>query len=199
MSVPPGEHRLETPWTLYYDRKLQNKAGDFKDFEANLIKIGSFNTLEGFWRYYSFLQNPNDIPKDHNIFMFRHSYVPAWETFPNGGNWIIKVRKKNGLIARLWEELAFACVGELFEEPDICGITLSVRSREDLLSVWNRDNSKPDVRFHIGERLKEILNLDESTQVEYKYFRNAIRDGSSFRNAKPYVYAAQAYGGSPGR
>jgi hypothetical protein len=172
------------------------------------------------------------------------------QTFPNGGSWIIKVRKKNGLIARLWEELVthlqllerftyfalqlFACVGELFEEPDICGprqnflylqypsrpttlhclhahphsehthapgpsidiptnpiqslsvqrfapvlnsrglpdcatlartflymplhprstpptgVVLSLRAREDNLSIWNIDNSKADVRFHIG-------------------------------------------------
>lgn len=182
---------------MYFDKKLP-KPADFKNYQQNLQELGRFNTLEGFWRHYAYLKKPDAIPKGHNLFMFRHSYIPAWETFPKGGTWIIKVRKKNGVISRLWEELLFACVGELFEEPDIVGVMLSTRSREDLLSVWNSDNSNPEVRFNIGDKLREILNLDESTQVEYKYFKSAIRDGSSFRNAKPYVYAAQAYAAAQG-
>jgi len=166
------------------------KPGDFHDFQQNLKRLGSFSTLEGFWRHYAHMASPDLIPKDHNLFMFRHAYVPAWESFPFGGCWIIKVRKRNGIINRLWEELLCACVGELFEEPDVVGIELSTRGREDFLSVWNRDNARTLVRFRIGERLKEILNLDDSTQLEYKHFSSALRDGSTFRNAKPYVYAA---------
>lgn len=193
-----GEHELQSSWTLLYDKKLANKTGSLKEFEDNLNRLGNFNTVEGFWRHYSHVKDPNEIPKDHNLFMFRDNLTPAWETFPNGGSWIIKVRKQNGLIARLWEELCFACVGELFEEPDVVGVMLSMRLREDILSIWNSDNARPDVKFRIGEKLKEILNLDESTQVEYKHFKSAIRDGSSFRNAKAYVYAAQTqYGSAP--
>lgn len=186
------EHKLETPWTFHFDKKLP-KPTDFKNYASNLQKLGKFDTLEGFWRHYSYLKSPDAIPTGHNLFMFRHSLTPAWETFPKGGTWIIKVRKKNGVISRLWEELLFACVGELFEEPDIVGVMLSSRTREDLLSVWNADNVKnPEVKFRIGEKLREILNLDESTQVEYKQFKVAMKDGSTFRAAKPYVYAAQA-------
>jgi len=136
------------------------------------------------------LQNPNDIPKDHDLFLFRNQHIPAWESFPNGGAWIVKVRKKNGIISRLWEELVFACVSEAFEEPDLVGAVLSVRMREDIISIWNRDNSEnTERRFKIGEKLKDILNLDESTQIAYKPFQSAIKDGSSFRNARQYVYA----------
>lgn len=45
----------------------------------------------------------------------------------------------------------FACVGERFGEPDIVGVMLSTKMREDFLSVWNCDNVKnPDTRFNIG-------------------------------------------------
>lgn len=180
---------IETPWTFYFDKKLP-KPADYKNYEKNLQKLGKFQTIEGFWRYYSWLKKPDAIPKGHNLFMFRHNHIPAWETFPDGGAWIIKVRKKNGVIGRLWEELLFASIGELFGEPDLAGVVLSIRNREDMLSVWNVDNTNPQVRFNIGERLREILNLDETTQVEYKPFKAAMKDGSSFRNAKTYVYAA---------
>jgi len=183
------ETPLETPWTFYFDKKL-TKPADYKNYEKNLQKLGKFQTLEGFWHYYAWLKKPDTIPKGHNLFMFRHSHIPAWETFPKGGAWILKVRKKNGVISRLWEELLFACIGELFQEPDIVGIMLSIRHREDLLSIWNYDHSKTEVRMAIGEKLREILNLDESTQIEYKPFKAAMKDGSSFRNAKAYVFAA---------
>jgi translation initiation factor 4E len=79
-----------------------------------------------------------------------------------------------------------------FECPDIVGICLSIRNRDDCLSIWNKNASEGDaVRLFIGEKLKEILNLDESTRIEYKYFKLAIQDGSTHRNAKTYVYAAQ--------
>jgi len=185
------EHPLETPWTLYYDKKLSGPTL-YKNFEQNLQKLGQFNTVEGFWRHFAYLVSPDRLPRDHNVFMFRHQYIPAWETFPAGGCWIIKVRKKNGLINRLWEELAFACVGETFEEPNIAGIVLSTRHHEDVLSIWNRDNVRyPEVRFKIGEKLREILNLDPSTQVAYKHFSTSIKDGSTYHNAKSYVFAAQ--------
>jgi len=184
------EHSLETPWTFYFDKKLAKATIDYNDFQQNLHKLGSVNTLEQFWRMYCYLASPELIPKDCDLFLFRSSYVPAWESFPNGGCWIIKVRKRNGVINRLWEELLFATIGEQFDEPDLVGIELSTRGREDVLSVWNRDNANINIRFRIGERLKEILNLDESTQVEYKYFSHSLRDGSTFRNAKAYVYAA---------
>lgn len=38
-----------------------------------------------------------------------------------------------------------AVIGEMFEEPSVVGIGMAVRSREDLLSVWNEDNSNDKV------------------------------------------------------
>lgn len=196
-----GEHILDSQWTLYFDKKLSRDvnvqaatqqaapaSGGFVNYAQNLQKIGAFNSIEGFWKHYSFMQAPDNIPKDHNIYMFRNDLIPAWETFPNGGCWIIKVRKHNGVINRLWEELCFACIGEWFNDSDVVGITLATRLKDDNISVWNRG---PDTNVSIGEKLKEILNLDESTQVEYKAFKSAMQDGSSFRNAKAYVYAPQ--------
>ena len=90
------------------------------------------------------------------------------------------------MINRLWEELCFAAVGEWFGDSDVVGITLSTRAKDDNIAVWNRG---PDMNASIGEKLKEILNLDESTQVEYKAFKSAMQDNSSFRNAKAFTYA----------
>ena len=43
----------------------------------------------------------------------------------------------------------FAVIGELFEEPNVVGITMAIRSKNDMLSVWNKDNYHGDTRFLI--------------------------------------------------
>jgi translation initiation factor 4E len=183
------EHKLETPWTFYTDKKLAPQANNLKTYEKqrNLIKLGTFNTLEGFWRHYAYLQQPDLVPKDHNIYLMRNQYVPAWETFPSGGSWFVKVRKHNGIINRMWEETLFACIGELFAEPDLVGVCLATRLKEDVVQVWNRDNStSEETRFSIGEKLKRFLSLHESSLMEYKSFRDALSDGSGHRSTKTY-------------
>ena len=47
-----------------------------------------------------------------------------------------------------------------------------------------QDNSNDEVRFHIGEKMKQILDLEPSTMIEYKHHESSMRDMSSFRNAK---------------
>lgn len=44
-----------------------------------------------------------------------------------------------------FQDLVLAVIGELFEEPNVVGIGMAIRSREDLLSVWNEDNSNEKV------------------------------------------------------
>lgn len=44
------------------------------------------------------------------------------------------------------QDLVLAVIGELFEEPNVVGIGMAIRSREDLLSVWNEDNSNEKAR-----------------------------------------------------
>ncbi len=179
---------LQSEWAFWYDERKPHTA-DFSDYKQSLIKLSSFNTLEGFWQTYSNIANPDSHPRECSLYLVRGKATPAWESFPNGGCWIIRVRKRNTLIDRLWEELCFACVGELFAHPDVCCVGLSTRHREDVLTVWNIDNRNPNTRFVIGEKLRELLNLDSSTQVDYKPFIDAIQDRSSFKNAQSFVYA----------
>ena len=131
------------------------------------------------------MQQPDQIPRDHNLYLFRDDHIPAWESFPNGSSWIIKVRKGNGVISRLWEELCFACVGEWFEDPDVVGVTLATRAKDDNISVW----LKSSLNTKVGEKLKDLLNLDESTIMHYQSFAKAQEVGSSFRGAQEFAYA----------
>lgn len=51
-------------------------------------------------------------------------------------------------VAAVDQDLVLAVIGEMFEEPNVVGIGMAIRSREDLLSVWNEDNSNLQVGLH---------------------------------------------------
>ncbi len=41
-------------------------------------------------------------------------------------------------------------MGEAFEEPDVVGVALSMRAKEDVLSVWLRDSSNALAKIKLG-------------------------------------------------
>eukprot|EP01083_Nonionella_stella_P149152 473296_1 len=188
-QVASGEHRLQTPWTLYWLNKAYLAPNSTQElYLANLRKLGTFNSIESFWRHYCHLKRPSKLDHGFNIALFRANLVPAWESFPTGGCWIIKIAKREPFLDGLWEDLLMSTIGENFLTPELVGILLSIRREVCNITVWNRDNTKNDVRFRIGERLKEILNLDEESTVEYKFFADSVKDKSTHRNATAYTY-----------
>jgi len=55
-----------------------------------------------------------------------------WEDSPLGGIWIAKIKKDDN-IDKMWERMLFALIGEQFGEPNIIGVSLSLRIKERLL------------------------------------------------------------------
>lgn len=195
----PGDRPLTTAWSFWYDKK-QSKKTDTTEFRQRLHKLGTFDTVEGFWKLYCFLKRPSSLDLNVNLYLFRDgaNIAPMWEAFPKGGCWILKVKKKKdsgtSVLGKMWQDMVLAVIGECFDEPDVVGISVCIRRSEDLLSVWNTDNRNDDIRFKIGERLKEILDLEPSTIIEYKHHAESMQDLSTFRNAKAYVFAAKPEG-----
>jgi len=189
-DYPEGEHPLETAWTLWFDKKQADRQ-ESDEYIEGLKKLGGFNTVEGFFRHYAHLSRPAHFPRDHNILCFRKGYKPMWEEFPDGGCWIVRVKHKSSqnYVNRMWENLLLACIGEAFEMPDVVGCVLSRRFKDDVLSVWNISNDNPHGRFRIGEKLKEILELDMNALIQYKEHMTSMHDFSTYRNAKNYMFA----------
>jgi translation initiation factor 4E len=202
-TAKPAEHKLQTTWTLYFDKKIKAKekahidgqapsspalnAVNFDTFKHNMKNLGSFSSVEGFWEHFRWLQQPESLPKGMDCYLFRENLLPAWESFPNGGCWIVRVRKKNGVINRLWEEICFSIIAEQFGIADIVGVTLSTRGTYDNISIWNKTNDDA-IKLAIGQKMKQVLNLDASTLMNYKAFNAALQDGSMFRNTQKYVF-----------
>jgi translation initiation factor 4E len=192
-----GDHPLQTGWAFWYDKKQRYDPNkDPTEYKGHLHKIGAFNTVEGFWKLYCYLKRPSTLDLNVNLYLFRDGAgnIPMWEAYPNGGCWILKVKKRKdtdaSVLGKMWQELVVGAIGECFEEPNVVGVSVCIRKNEDLLSVWNADNRNDEIRFHIGEKLKQILDLEPATIIEYKHHAESMQDKSTFRNAKPYVFAA---------
>jgi len=158
-------------------------------------KLGTFDSVESFWRHYVCMKRPSALQQDMNMYCFRAGEAPMWEKYPNGGVWILKLKKGSGVASKLWQDLLLGAIGEAFGEPSVVGVTLALRNKEDLLGVWNADNSNPVVRFAIGEKLQKLLSLPtERTLIEYKFHAMSITDKSSYVNADAFVFTTGGTG-----
>lgn len=65
-----GNHPLQTAWCFWYDKK-QSKRTDTSEFRGQLHKIGTFDTVEGFWKLYCYLKRPSVLETNVNLYLFR--------------------------------------------------------------------------------------------------------------------------------
>ncbi|KAJ1962341.1 hypothetical protein GGI12_002705 [Dipsacomyces acuminosporus] len=180
-----GEHPLRFPWSFWFMHRAPGQK--ISDYEAAMIKIATFSSVETFWAVYSHLQRPYQVSTITDYHMFRANVRPVWEDPENmnGGKWMIRLRK--GLASRLWEKLAMAVVGDVFSVGgEICGIVLSIRNSEDILSLWNRSALDARTNIHIRDIMKQVLGIPGECVMEYKAHNDSLKDNSSFRNTDVY-------------
>uniref|UniRef100_A0AAZ3NUV3 Eukaryotic translation initiation factor 4E type 2 n=1 Tax=Oncorhynchus tshawytscha TaxID=74940 RepID=A0AAZ3NUV3_ONCTS len=90
-----------------------------------------------------------------------------------------------GLASRFWENIILAMLGEQFMVgEEICGVVVSIRFQEDILSIWNKTASDQVTTSRIRDTLRRVLNLPPNTIMEYKTHNDSLKDNSSFRNTK---------------
>ena len=159
-------HKLEDTWTIWFERRESAKQHQLteKEWDSSLQKVGSFDTLEGWHLFYSRLQRPSELGKQMSYYLFRGDKKPKWESYPDGGHWTVTLQKNfdPSQLDRLWEQMAFALVGEEFNTPHLVGSVLSVKKDCSTISMWS-DSTKTKyaccwctahTRPHPGSRLE---------------------------------------------
>ncbi|MES1921865.1 hypothetical protein MHBO_003400 [Bonamia ostreae] len=135
------DHKLSQKWSFWC---IKSDSISFDDFGKNLLRIGSFDTVEDFWTIYTHIKNPDSIINNHDIFLFKENVKPMWEDPANekGGHWTFML-KKNKRISECWEKLVMAVVGGQFESNgDLCGISLAMKKKDEVsFSIWHGDAS----------------------------------------------------------
>jgi len=79
-----GPHYLRNKWTIYYDQGVKQGANPL-DYEQSIKSVGSFDTVEDFWRYWNNINLPyNKLPSYFNLRLFKNDIKPLYED-PNVG------------------------------------------------------------------------------------------------------------------
>jgi len=176
-----GTKALQHEYTFWYHRRRGDKKN--VDYNESTKQIESFGTIQAFWQIYDHILRPNEFKVTTDYHLFKKGIKPTWEdpANNNGGKWMVRLKK--GLASRYWEELVLAIIGEQFDTGDeLCGAVVSVRSSEDIISVWNRNSENKDATNKIRDQIRRVLNLPAFIAIEYKKHVDAKADGSSFRN-----------------
>jgi translation initiation factor 4E len=183
-SFDPNQNPLEHRYTFWLSKRKSVLKG--KNYDQSMMKLGSFDTVQQFWRYYSFMKRPSKVDEACDLMLFKHGIRPLWEDPSNrdGGRWSIRVKRHN--TDRYWENAIMAMIGEQFMVGnEICGMQLSLRYPYDQLSVWHRNSTDKHVVRKIGESLRRILHLPQGgngPQMDYRAHNDAINKAESKRH-----------------
>ncbi|KAH9258546.1 hypothetical protein BASA81_003048 [Batrachochytrium salamandrivorans] len=195
MSLIPSsssEHPLHTGHTIWLIRRQKTQRGNAgnkkKDEEAELVpsvptndavedwakslkKVATFHSVEGFWQVYGHMTRPSEMTASTDLHMFREGIKPVWEDPANkrGGKFHVKIRK-GVLGSRYWESILLSVIGEQFGEysGEICGVVISIRHGEDVLSLWTKTCDNQDMLNKIRDLFKRSLKLPSFVSIEFK-------------------------------
>ncbi|KAL8828942.1 MAG: hypothetical protein Q9170_006383 [Blastenia crenularia] len=179
-STTASEHSLRYTWIVWY----RPPTSKFQDYEKSTIPLAHFSSVESFWNVYTHLKRPSTLPSVSDYHLFRKGIRPVWEDEENkrGGKWIVRLKK--GVADRYWEDLLLAIVGDQFAEAgeEVCGAVLSVRSGEDVLSVWTRNDGGRNIK--IRETIKRVLAFPPDTNIVWKSHDDSIAQRSAIDQAR---------------
>lgn len=135
-GAQPAQHSLRNNWCFWFRPPVpKNVSIPYEDTVHGLAEVA---TAEQFWAVYRHLSRPSTLSPVSDYHLFKKGVRPIWEDEENrkGGKWIVRLKK--GVADRYWESLLLALIGDQFGEAgeEICGVVVSVRNGEDIISIW---------------------------------------------------------------
>ncbi|KAI1108492.1 translation initiation factor eIF4e [Nemania sp. NC0429] len=178
-----SSHPLRDTWVFWY-RPPITKANGYIEYDKTLHAMMSVKTVEEFWLAYSHLKRPSSLPTVSDYHLFKEGVRPIWEDEENkhGGKWILRLKK--GIADRYYEELILACVGDQFgdESDELCGVVLSMRNGEDVLSIWTRNTGQKVLK--IRETMRRVLKCPNDTRIEWKSHDTSMQQRSMIEESR---------------
>ncbi|XP_019627199.1 PREDICTED: eukaryotic translation initiation factor 4E type 3-B-like [Branchiostoma belcheri] len=161
---------LNTAWTFWLDKSVRGATA--AEYEANLRKIYTVNTVESFWGVFNNIPDVSEIQDRYGYHLMREERRPIWEDECNmrGGYWKMKCFKKDTSV--VWKELLLAVIGEQFtdhtaEGDEVVGLSVSVRERDDIIQIWNQNAEVAD-KASVVSKFRELLPNTSFPTLFYK-------------------------------
>lgn len=176
-TVVNGEHGLENSWVFWWSTR---GAKTEVEWEHSFRLLGSFGSVEQFWRLFSSFSLALDLKPKFEVYMFRFGFKPLWEDEENkaGGKFMIVLPK--GLTTKLWEKLILSLIGEQMEiGPQIVGIVLSPRYLDDHISIWIKD---ANTHAAIKEKIQTFFSEVAPEKVTFKAHVESIKDSAIYES-----------------
>ncbi|KAF1997013.1 IF4E-domain-containing protein [Amniculicola lignicola CBS 123094] len=171
---------LKYTWVIWYRPPTPKNS----DYEKSTKPLCRMSTAQEFWKVFTHLNHPSSLPTVSDYHFFKEGIRPVWEDDENkrGGKWIMRLKK--GVADRYWEELLMALIGDQFLEAadEVCGFVLSVRSGEDVFSIWTKNDGGRNIK--IRETVKRVLNLPEGTMITWRSHDESIAQRSAIDQAR---------------
>ncbi|MBW0463837.1 hypothetical protein O181_003552 [Austropuccinia psidii MF-1] len=191
-------HPLQHSWTAFYDSKASKRVPNNHSttggqaYEAGLVTIGIFATVEDFCGFYNWAIRPINMEMNSTIHMFKSSIRPMWEDPANakGGKWTLTIKAISNLVLldKLWTYLVLGLVGEQIDiNDDICGAVVATRPRGNRIQIWIRDKENVEKINGLGKRLINLLEINENTgvSVEFSPHSGGFHGTSKFISLQP--------------
>lgn len=178
--TPKDQWPLKNAWIVHY-RPPTSKNSDYEKSIKPLCKV---DTAQAFWTIYSHLKRPSTLPAVSDYHFFKDGIRPVWEDEENkrGGKWIMRLKK--GVADRYWEDLLLAMIGDQFAEAseEVCGAVVSVRSGEDVVSIWTKNDGGRNIK--IRETIKRVLALPADTNLQWRSHDESITQRQAVDQAR---------------
>eukprot|EP00013_Stygamoeba_regulata_P023573 CAMPEP_0177665892 /NCGR_PEP_ID=MMETSP0447-20121125/21294_1 /TAXON_ID=0 /ORGANISM="Stygamoeba regulata, Strain BSH-02190019" /LENGTH=695 /DNA_ID=CAMNT_0019172011 /DNA_START=190 /DNA_END=2277 /DNA_ORIENTATION=- len=172
----PGCIYLQDEWTFWYDERPP-KGMAAKDYASSIKVIGTFATVQNFWRYWNTMES-HKLPNYSNLRLFKKGVKPMWEDEQNvnGGKWVINSPKN--ISHKFWGQLVLNVIGHNFvHSNDINGVVLSIRPTADLVSLWSA-HANDDLIEITAEQLRKQLQLPSDLSISYRLHRGTMHQNS---------------------
>ncbi|CAK9224090.1 hypothetical protein BDL97_04G055600 [Sphagnum fallax] len=160
----PKRHPLKHAWTFWFD----NPNGKQKQstWGSCIRAVYTFSTVEDFWCLYNNVRQPSKLGAGTDFHCFKAGIEPKWEDpkCTHGGKWTATPPRANvkGALDMFWLHTLLGMIGEQFDEGDeICGAVVSVRAKQDKISIWTKTASNEAAQVSIGKQWKAILDCNE--------------------------------------
>lgn len=185
-----AKHLLQHSWTLWFDSP--QKKSTHANWQANLKRVATVNTVEDFWGLYKSILTASDIPIGANYHFFRSDIQPMWEDPANehGGKWTFSGQKaKRNFLNDIWLNLLLAIVGSCFSgeaNDEVCGIVLAPRQKIDRISLWTRSIEPRPMVESIGHSMKGFILAACSDHLRLSFQPHEDSLSSNFAGSQSY-------------